>query len=435
MKLTSILWSLFGLCAPLGIALLTIPHLITEIGFEKFGLLSLAWGLIGYAGVFDLGIGRATTQLVARYIGESKFSDAYQVLKVSETISSIVGGVGGGLLCLIVLCGGTEWIKASSSLSRDLLLSGIIIALTIPFQCLSTMYRGYCEAYQRFKTVNIIKTLLGVINFLGPYVISLYSNNLYYMILTLFISRVFAVLIYKYYSEKISIDVKNNFIKISKNDTKIIKEKLLSFGGWYTISSIVSPFLVQMDRFFIAGILSASFVGIYTLPYEIVTKMIVFVSAVSSVALPRYAAFIKTDRKESYKEFKKWLWIVTILMGAGCLILFLLFPFVLTIWVGKMATPESILVGKVLCLGIFLNAVGIMYYTYIHADGDSKSTALVHLVELPFYVILLYAVIKWWGVEGAAIAWTFRTAVDTILMYAIVMRQNNKYKINKNQLI
>jgi len=51
------------------VAVFCIPILIRGLGKERFGLLTLAWVLIGYAGLFDLGLGRALTQLVAQKLG------------------------------------------------------------------------------------------------------------------------------------------------------------------------------------------------------------------------------------------------------------------------------------------------------------------------------------------------------------------------------
>lgn len=66
MRIKNIAWNLAGLGGPLIVAALTIPALIRMIGLERFGLLALAWGLIGFAGIFDLGIGRATTNASVR---------------------------------------------------------------------------------------------------------------------------------------------------------------------------------------------------------------------------------------------------------------------------------------------------------------------------------------------------------------------------------
>ena len=46
----------------LAVAVFAIPLLISGIGLPKFGVLTLAWVVVGYFSVFDLGLGRAMTQ-------------------------------------------------------------------------------------------------------------------------------------------------------------------------------------------------------------------------------------------------------------------------------------------------------------------------------------------------------------------------------------
>ena len=62
-------WNLAGSVAPMGVAAVCIPLLIKGLGTDRFGVLTLVWALIGYATLFDLGLGRALTQLVANKLG------------------------------------------------------------------------------------------------------------------------------------------------------------------------------------------------------------------------------------------------------------------------------------------------------------------------------------------------------------------------------
>ncbi len=65
MRLSQVGWSLAGLTLPLVVAALTIPALLAHLGAERFGMLALAWGLVGYAAALDLGVGRAVTHRIA----------------------------------------------------------------------------------------------------------------------------------------------------------------------------------------------------------------------------------------------------------------------------------------------------------------------------------------------------------------------------------
>ena len=424
MKIKNISWTLGGLTTPIIVALISFPIIIQNAGIERFGVLSLAWGLIGYAGVFDLGIGRATTQLVSKYIGLGEQTNAWMTLKIATKVSLLVGFIGSSILFLLILLGGWKVINVSASLSSEVFYSSLIIAITIPVQCLSTMYRGYCEAYEKFKEVSVARIAIGVMNFAGPCAVSYFSTNVALMVSTILVSRITAVIVFHELSKssgKFRIKKPDDYILRQEN----IKKELLKFGGWYTVSSTISPFLVQIDKFYIGAIVSATAVGIYSIPYEVVTKIIIFASAISTVAFPRYSALWIKDRKLAFKEFNKWLCILIIGMAIGCTILAYTLPLMLNLWIGEEISTESIMIGRVLCVGIFFNAIGVMYYTLIHATGDSKSTALIHLFELPIYLALLYILVNSYGVIGAALSWSFRMILDSFLMAIVASRKKS----------
>ena len=70
------LLNLLGQGVPLIAAFFAIPKLITGLGTERFGLLTLAWLVIGYFSLFDLGLGRALTQVVAAEIRDTRDTKA-----------------------------------------------------------------------------------------------------------------------------------------------------------------------------------------------------------------------------------------------------------------------------------------------------------------------------------------------------------------------
>ena len=59
------IWNLFGASIPVTLGFIVVPYIISKVGVETFGILSLIWALIGYFGLFDFGLGRALTQQVS----------------------------------------------------------------------------------------------------------------------------------------------------------------------------------------------------------------------------------------------------------------------------------------------------------------------------------------------------------------------------------
>uniref|UniRef100_UPI0034E2C47B oligosaccharide flippase family protein n=1 Tax=Methanothrix sp. TaxID=90426 RepID=UPI0034E2C47B len=64
--------NLIGQAVPLLVGVLTIPFVVRGLGTDRFGLLSLAWVVLGYFTIFDLGLGRATTKYVAEALGKGE---------------------------------------------------------------------------------------------------------------------------------------------------------------------------------------------------------------------------------------------------------------------------------------------------------------------------------------------------------------------------
>lgn len=403
-----------GLVLPLLVAVVAVPHLIERLGSERFGLLALAWGLIGYAGVLDLGIGRALTQMVSRLRGEGNLISIPCVLATAGRITLITGLIGGGLIALGVVLGVDTWIKTQSVPSSEVRKAMLLLAIALPVQAMSATYRGMNEAYLKFKGISLVRVGLGVVNFGGPYFVAFFTTALTWLVATLVVSRLLALFIFRCLANACVEDSKT--IHVQATYSPQVAKALFRFGGWVTVSSIVSPLLVQADRFVIAAVISAAAVTIYVVPYEVVVQSLVAVGAVSSVIFPSLSKVMHEQPDQWQAFFLRWLGVVAGMMFLVCLLLAIFLPAILQLWLKGSFVPESAVIGQVLCIGVFTNAIGSMYYALIHAKGRADLTAKIHLIELPLFIFSLIFLLHHFGLVGAAWAWVGRMVFDAMAL-------------------
>ena len=126
------LWNLTGQIAPLAVALVALPPLIRALGMERFGFISLAWALVGYAGLFDLGISRAMTRLVAERLAAKDAPGAIHVGGVATTFMVLLGCLSGLLLGLLAESIVDRWLKVPVALHGEAIHALWILAASLP---------------------------------------------------------------------------------------------------------------------------------------------------------------------------------------------------------------------------------------------------------------------------------------------------------------
>lgn len=417
MKLSSIAWNAAGLALPLAVALLCVPPLLRQLGLERFGLLSLAWGLTALSGLFDLGLGRATTQLVAAQLGRGERQRVGATLRTAARAALLAGLVGALLLALAAAVGVQRAIGVSPGLEAEVLQSTLLLALAIPLQTLIGVYRGVSEACQRFRAISLLRMALGVANFAAPLALAQVTSHLALLVLALLLARAAACAAFAWLAWR-ALPAGGDAQPLSRLE----RRELLHAGGWFSVSAVVSPLLLQSDRFVIGAQLSAAAVAAYSVPFDLITQLLILATAVSTVALPSITRRLQSDAPAARAQFNRWLAIVATTMAGVTAAVAWWLPALLHAWLGSALPAEAAEVGRWLCLGVWINAVGSMYFAWLHAQGRFRATALLHLVELPLYGAALFALLHAFGVSGAAMAWVLRVAVDSAALAWLARR-------------
>lgn len=414
----NIIWNFLGGTLPLLVGVVVFPLIIQQYGIERFGLLAIAWSLVGYFGLFDMGLSRALTQIVSNKLSQNTQSD--EVVTIIHTALLVTWGLGilGGAILWLV----SDWLvvdilSVSKLIQNETIQAFKILAIAIPFVVIASMLRGVMESLQLFKQASVIRVFLGVCTFLGPYLVTFYGVSLVYAVYALLAIRITAWLMHAYAVNSTGLmRKKTNTFKFD------VLKPLFSFGGWMTVSNVIGPFMVYFDRFVIAYLLGASAVAYYVAPYEMITKLWIIPGSIAGVLFPIFSKERLTNSTSSVDVLIKGLHYVSIILFP---IIFLFASFAaegLRFWLGEDFATNSAAIVAWFSAGIFVNSIGQILYAKIQGIGRPDLTAKLHIFESIPYWVVLYILIKAYGIEGAAIAWFLRVSVDTLLLAISVTR-------------
>jgi O-antigen/teichoic acid export membrane protein len=404
-------WNFLGQAIPLLIAIPALPLLVSRLGIERFGVLTLVWLAIGYFSLFDLGLGRALTQVVARKLGAGSEDMVADLVNTGLALMGIVSLAGASLVWLIAPWLAHAALHVPLSLQAETLSSLNLIAISLPFIVTSSGFTGLLAAYQRFDVVNAIRAPAAALTILLPVIVSVFTVKLEWITATVVTVRVLAWISYWIAFARVVPQVS----RASQPRGWAIRE-LFRLGGWMTFTNILSPFLVYVDRFVIAGIASVASVAYYSTPYEVITKLLIIPAAIAGALFPAFATTFVGDKEKT-----------SFLLAQGAKVIFLsLFPITLTFvvfadeilraWLGQEFSANSGKVLQILAVGVLVNSLAHPATVLIQGAGRPDRIAKLHLIELALYLPILWYLAARFGIEGAAVAWTLRVTLDAVLL-------------------
>ena len=411
------IWNFLGQGLPMIAALFTIPMIIKGLGTDRFGILTLVWIVIGYVSLFDLGLGRALTQLVSKKLGEKDLEDIPALIWTAMIIISFFGIIGMSILFLIAPWFVTKILKIPSIYTHETIHSMYLLAACLPILIITSCIRGILEAYQKFFVSNLIRIFIGLCNYVGPVIVLIFSNSLVYVVATLITGRLITLILYFFACSNI---VENFSKKIEFNKSYI--KPLMSFGSWLTISNIIDPIMSYFDRFYIINIFSLSVVAYYTTPQEMIIRLWAIQGAIMGVLFPAFCSeYVKNRERTTYLYYQSIKYI-SLLMFIPVFLIIIFAKTGLNLWIGSDFANHSYRIAQILAISTFFIAFSSAPYGLIQATGRSDITTKILFFQLPVYIPALWFFSHWYGLTGVALASLIRVIVASIILHICALR-------------
>lgn len=398
------LWNIGGYIIP---AIVTIPSLGVMgrvLGAELFGVFTLALAVVGYASIFDAGLTRAVIREIA--IERNNENNKLKIIS-SATVVILALSLMAAILLFLGSDQVTTLLKIDVVLYEQVSYSFRILSFSIPFFLITQIWLSILEGEEKFAILNVYKTITGTLLSLLPVAFILYKPKLEYAIAGLVTARLLCLMIAFYLCSK---DILKAKLSI---DRKTIK-RLFMFGGWITVSNIISPILSYFDRFIVSNQLGAANVAFYTAPSEIIARLSIVPGAFARALFPRLS---HTTHPEEQAKTKRLITLILFAISFPTLLIGAIFSEkIMIIWMGPSFLGTSGNVLAILLVGFLFNSLAQVPFASIQSRGFAKITAFVHLMELVPYLLLLFYLIKQHGLIGAATAWSVRMFVDFVIL-------------------
>jgi O-antigen/teichoic acid export membrane protein len=409
--------NLLGQVLPLLVGVATIPRIIRGLGTDGYGILSIAWMLLGYFGIFDLGLSRAVTKFVASHLDPSEIHKVPAIVWTSLLLQFAMGTFGGLVGASVVPYAVTHLFTMPPAYTHDAEVALFLLCAGLPVILVGNGLRGVLEAAQRFDLVNSVKVPASISFYVVAAVAVALGIHVPGVVLLSVISRVLTLVAYLIMCLRVFPELRQQLV-VSRN----IVRPLAAYGGWVTVSNVATPIFGYLERFFIATFLSVSMLSYYSAPFELVSKTIIFPASITSALFPVFSYQGNKQstlvREMTSRAVKYLLFIMTPLIAV-----FVFFPReILTLWLSAKFANEGSVVMQFLAISLFLNAFAYLPFTSVQALGRPDLKALLDAIALPAYALYGWFLTRHYGINGAAFAKLISAAIDCVCLFWFAWR-------------
>ncbi|GJG88459.1 hypothetical protein tb265_36400 [Gemmatimonadetes bacterium T265] len=406
-----------GWAVPAVCALLAIPALVRAMGAERFGLLALAWTLVGSFSPFDLGIARALTQALAERVGRADQEDSPEIAWSAWWLMLGVGAAGAFALAAGAPALAGRWLHMSAPMQGEATRSLQLLAVAVPLTVMTSGLRAVLEAGQAFRAVNALRVPLALLTFVGPWVVQPFSHALPASIAVIVCARALIWALHAWVVARSYPSLRRPRLP----RTRALRS-LWRVAGWITLSTLSNPILVTGDRLLIGAALPMAAFAQYAAVSEIASKLGVVGAVLQPVLFPALTATLVASPRTAAMLFDRGVRATALAVAPAALVLVAFAPEGLRAWLGADLARDAVPVLQILATATFVNTCAQMPFVTLQSAGRPDVPAKFHAVEIPLYLGALWLLLGRFGLLGAAIAFALRILFDTAALYAALPR-------------
>ncbi|MCU0390766.1 MAG: oligosaccharide flippase family protein [Thermoflexibacter sp.] len=395
--------------------LLAIPIFISYLGIEQFGGWSIINSIIASMGIFNMGLGSATVNFIAKYRANDDWDNIYRVINTTFSIYLILSIA----------------ITTIGILSTDLLIDYKVF--NIPTQHVEltryTLRIGFFIVGLRYIEGVLVSIFVGFerndisskIHISSKALLIAVQLTLVVMNFSL-IAVFIATAIMSILSLIIELYIVKRFVKGLKFSLLFSKssfKEVFSFGIWTWTQSIVGIISGQIDKFIVVWLSGLGVFGYYSIGQEVATRIHGLFGAATSWIFPKIAK--ETAKNNDILPFYYNMQFLIISIGIlSVSTLFYTRDFFFTLWLGAEKYAQSVdFITVFLYFNIF-SVTTIVPYHFLNSGGYVRGNTFFIAFSSLVTVVSMIVLYQFFGVIGLPLGRLVSPAITSLGSRTIV---------------
>jgi O-antigen/teichoic acid export membrane protein len=172
----------------------------------------------------------------------------------------------------------------------------------------------------------------------------------------------------------------------------------------------------------IASFLSVGMLTYYSVPFDLVSKIIIFPASIAPALFPYFSYHGSKGAGAVSDVTSRAIKYLLLVMTPGTAFFVLFAKDILRIWLGSQFALQSAVVLQVIAVMFFINAFAFVPFSSVQAMGRPDLKAILDLVALPAYALYCWWLMKTMGINGAALAKLMSAVIDTSFLFYFAFR-------------
>lgn len=402
----------------MALSFVTLPVLVGQLGSEAFGLILLSYSVMGYFGLFSLGIPGGVAKFVAQHHALQEFEELDSVIATSILAFLVLGiVVAGGVVTFIGLNGlqlfniPTERMDQASCI---VLIAAAFAAITWPGGVIANVLEGF----QQYQPLNFVRGTFQVVGSLTAIAFAMMHLGIEWVFVAMNSGELFSVvgyfLLLKWFYP-------NWRFRLTDCQWFTFR-RIFGLSVWLLVGQLAVLLTYQTDYLIIASTLPIAMLTVYQVvmqPFKIVQQCAGMLCSAIMPAVSRANA--TDDGRETIKRFlfRGMRLHNNLVMPMAAIAGILSEPFI-RLWMGEEFVKHAWIASVACYFQVVWQSLG-MLGSIASGVGRFRAMAIIGLAAAIVNAGISLILVQYMGVAGVVLGTVLAGALSVALMYMFVL--------------